>query len=404
MDAQPATTNVSYIGLLRNPRFALILLITATATLGSILPPALPGLAAGLGVTEGRVAYVITAFKIPSILIVPVAAVIADTYGRRRVLLPSLLIFAVAGGAMFFLASFSTVLLVALIVGVGWAALFPLTVTLLGDFFEGEWNAAAQGLRVAIIGICIVAVPAATGYLAELRWNYPFLLFFLGLPVFVLVFALLAEPMEGRSSSRDFATTFTGYTAAIRSQLASPALAILVCGGYTRGFSTYALLTFVPLFAVSVLGASLFEAGLLLSLRGIIYVIVAPFAGTIVARFSRKHVLFVSLLVCAFALLSLPFAAHLRSLGLIVAVHAAGDAMFDPVNKGTVTTMARREYRAGIVNALYVLKRIGQASSPAVCGMVLVMFGYHELFIAAGTFVIAYLVLFAAWFSYEPVA
>jgi hypothetical protein len=33
--------------------------------------------------------------------------------------------------------------------------------------------------------------------------------------------------------------------------------------------------------------------------------------------------------------------------------------------------MARREYRAGIVNSLYVLKRIGQAGAPAALSAVL---------------------------------
>lgn len=393
---------VSYRRLLLDQRFALILLVTATATLSSVFAPALPGISAGLGVREGRVGYLITAFKLPSILVIPLAAGIADIYGRRAVVIPSLLLFVGAGATMFFLQSFTTVLVFGLIVGVGGAALYPMTVTLLGDFFDGEWNSAGQGIRVAVIGLGIVGVPALTGYLAEINWNYPFLLFLGGLPVVILIYLFLGEPVDTLERGNSLTATVSEYVTAVKHEVKSPTLAVLLCSGFIRGFSRYALITFVPLFAVGVLGATIFEAGLLISLQGTVYLIVSPFAGLIVSRFARKWILFTSLGFCGAMLIALPFTQSLLGAGIVVALHTLGDAMFDPVNKGTVTNMAHKEYRAGIVNSLYVLKRVGQASAPAAFGFLLTVYGYFELFLTAGVVVGVYLVLFMAVFTYQP--
>ena len=396
-------TSVSYHRLLTDHRFVVILLVTATATIGSVLPPALPGIAAGIDVDEATVGAVITAYKLPSILVIPVAAAIADIYGRRSVLLPSLLLFAAGGGAIFLADSFATVLLCSLFLGVGAATLFPLSVTLLGDFFDGARNSAGQGIRVGVIGIAIVIIPAVTGFLAGVQWNYPFLLFLLGLPVFGIVYVSLAEPIRDTNRRESLSKTVGSYGGAVRKELSDRSLSVLLCGGLTRGVSNYALLTFVPLFAVGVLDATLFEAGLLLSARGVVYIVLSPLAGGLVARFARKYLLFVSLGICAAALVAIPFSPGLPWLAVIVVVHAIGDALFDPVNKGTVTMMARREYRAGIVNSLYVLKRIGQTGAPVALGLVLSLTSYRHLFLLSGLFVATYLVAFGLWFRFEPV-
>lgn len=403
MGTNSAEGPVSYRDLLVEHRFVVILLVTATATIGSVLPPALPGIATGLDVDEGTVGAVITAYKLPSILIIPLAAAIADMYGRRTILLPSLVIFSLVGGSIYFTGSFLAVLVLAFFLGIGGAALFPLTVTLLGDFFSGERNAAGQGVRVGVIGIGIVIIPAVTGYLAGIQWNYPFLLFLLGLPVVFIVYTILDEPIQSSEPDGHIRDTMRSYGGAVGSELTNRALAILLVGGLTRGVSSYALLTFVPLFAVIVLDATLFQAGLLLSMRGFVYIILSPTAGTLVARFRRKTLLFASLGTCGVALVAVPFAPNIYWLGGFVMLHATGDALFDPVNKGTVTAMARRQYRAGIVNTLYILKRIGQTGAPVAFGLILTISNYHVLFVLAGVFVAGYLVFFLRWFRFSSV-
>ncbi|MWV40395.1 MFS transporter [Natrialba sp. INN-245] len=396
------TTPSVYRRVLSNPQFGLILAVTFVGMLEAALAPALPAIADALQISDGRVGLLITFFKVPSILVVPVAAIVADRYGRRVVLLPSLVLFGVVGTAMFFVETFVVLLAMAAVMGIGAAAIFPITVTMLGDVYSGAANATAQGFRVAIVGIAAISIPALSGYLSGLSWNYPFALFALAFPVIVLVSLFLHETIEPSASSDGVSRLTRQYSGAIRTELLNPDVRILVLGGFVRGFVRYGVLTFIPLFAVRVLDASLFEAGALLAVRGFAYVSVSPVSGSIVGRIGRKRALIVAMLVSTTALVAIPFTSSLLILSIAVFAYFAGDALFDPVMKDAVTTFGHDDYLAGVVNTLYVLKRTGQTVSPAIFGFVLTLFGYETLFVAAAAVVFAYLVAFRTTFSATP--
>lgn len=91
--------------------------------------------------------------------------------------------------------------------------------------------------------------------------------------------------------SSDEAGMVGKYGRAIQVEIAQIDLAIFIIGEFIRDFARYALLTFAPLFAVSILDASFAEAGVIISVRGFAYLFVSPIAGLVVARFSRKFML-----------------------------------------------------------------------------------------------------------------
>ncbi|WP_255171386.1 MFS transporter [Natrononativus amylolyticus] len=393
-----------YLRVASDHQIALILATTLTGMLEAALAPALPAIASALGVSDSRVGLLITFFKVPSILVIPIGAVVADRYGRRAVLLPSLFLFGSGGVAMYFLETFALLLAFAVVMGVGAAVIFPITVTMLGDICTGPANAAAQGFRVAIVGIGAISIPALSGYLSGLSWNAPFLLFALAFPMLIGAHLFLRETIQPTVSAGDglgVRSVTRQYGGAIRNELLEPSLRILVVGGFVRGFIRYAVLTFIPLFAVRVMGASLFEAGALLSIRGFAYVFVSPISGLIVAQIGRKRALLASMAVSTGALIAIPFAPDLVVLSVFVLCYFVGDALFDPVMKDTVTSMGHPEYLAGIVNTLYTLKRAGQTVSPVLFGFVLAVTGYEALFVLAGVVVFAYFVAFRATFAFE---
>ena len=67
------------------------------AVLGALsITPAFPEIRDALGISSGQVGLLITVFTLPGILLTPVAGVLADRYGQRMVLVPSLFLFAIA--------------------------------------------------------------------------------------------------------------------------------------------------------------------------------------------------------------------------------------------------------------------------------------------------------------------
>lgn len=390
----------TYRQVLSNGQIAVILAVTFVGMLEAAIAPALPAIADSLDVSASRTGLVVTAFKLPSILLIPIGAIVADRYGRRTVLLPSLLVFGTGGVAVAVLDSFPSVLAMALLMGAGGAVIFPITVTVIGDVCSGAANAAAQGFRVAIVGVGAITIPTASGYLAGISWNYPFLLFVLAFPVLAVAYLVLEETAEVTSSTAGTRDLLEQYGTAMRVELAEPAVRVLVAGGFVRGFVRYGVLTFVPLFAVQALGASIFQAGVLLSIRGVAYVLVSPGSGLVVERIGRKRALLVALCLTT-AVFAIPFASDVRVLAAVVLAYFIGDALFDPVMKGTVTTIGHPDYLAGVVNSLYALKRTGQTVSPVFFGFVLAVSGYDALFVSAGVIVVAYLTFFGLRFENE---
>ena len=385
------TTAEIYTSLVRDGRLVTVALISFFATLGSnVASPALPAMAEALAISDTRIGLVMTVFSLFAMLFVPVTGVLADAYGRRTVLLPSILGYGLAGSAIAFVTTFEAVLALRAVQGVAFAAIMPLTVTLLGDLYSGSSASAAQGFRTGMNGIGSSLIPAIAGVLAGIAWNYPFFIYALFVPVFAIAALYLPEPSTNRGSVPGELPNVRRYVNRIRSELTQLNLGVLLFGEAVRDFVRYGLITFVPLFAVRILGASLAQAGAVLSARGVAYIVVSPLSGAVVAQLSRKQVLIGSLLLSGGAVLLMPFTPSVLMLGILLGIYTVGDSLFSPVIKDSVTALASDERRGGIVGAMNTLKYAGQTSAPAFFGVVLAVLGFDYIFYIAVVVAVTY--------------
>ena len=77
----------------------IVFAVTLMAVLGtSSVSPAFPEVVQELGVSSGQVGLLITIFTLPGVLLTPVLGALSDRFGRRKVLIPSLVLFGIAGG------------------------------------------------------------------------------------------------------------------------------------------------------------------------------------------------------------------------------------------------------------------------------------------------------------------
>src|ERR687893_2380455 len=169
--------------------------VTLIAVLGvSSITPALPEIRDAFGVSSGEVGLLITVFTLPGIALTPVLGVLSDRHGRKKILVPALLLFGVAGGLCAFARSFELLLALRLVQGMGAAALGTLNVTVIGDIYTGRELSAALGYNSSILSIATATYPGLGGLLAIFGWFYPFLLPFLAVPIGFLVLYSLNNP------------------------------------------------------------------------------------------------------------------------------------------------------------------------------------------------------------------
>src|SRR5690625_3647205 len=149
----------------------------------SSIAPALPSIARTFSVTNDQIGRLITFYTLPGIILTPILGVIADRYSRKRVLIPSLFFFGIAGTACAFANSFDQLLFLRALQGMGSASLGALNLTLIGDLYSGNGRATAMGYNGSVLSVGAAAYPAIGGAVAILGWLFAFYLALLGVPV-----------------------------------------------------------------------------------------------------------------------------------------------------------------------------------------------------------------------------
>jgi predicted MFS family arabinose efflux permease len=95
-----------------------VLTATAMAVTGIYaMSPILSALTGPFGVSDARIGAVITAYTAPSVVLVPLVGLVADRFGRRRLLVAGLLLFGLAGAAVALTTDFTVVLVLRVVQG-----------------------------------------------------------------------------------------------------------------------------------------------------------------------------------------------------------------------------------------------------------------------------------------------
>lgn len=381
MDTQSEmTTRSQVVSLVESPAFLAVMFITTMLPLSvSVVSPALPSMATGLGVSDARIGLVMTAITLPPMILAPVVGVASDILGRRVVAIPGLFLYGSAGVAIAFVDSFAVVLGLRGLQGVAMAGIAPLTVTLLGDLYSGSLRTTAQGIRSSTSGLSLAAVPLLAGALAELAWQLPFSLYGTAFLAMISVYLYVPETAEDTAGAQSIRATLRSYVRSVADELTDPGLVVVMTGGFVRFFSLFAFLTFVPIFAVRVLGATSFQAGVIVALSGI-RILLSPTAGWFVSRFSRRMTLLGTVLIQIAVFTLLPFVPDIWWLAGLAILYGVGDAAFDPVVNDGVTSMVEARNRNGVVGGLRVLKEAGKTAAPATLGVVFALSNYTALF------------------------
>jgi MFS transporter, DHA2 family, methylenomycin A resistance protein len=163
----------------------------------TIVNVALPSIQRELGVTPGNLEWVVNAYVLALASLILVGGTLGDRYGRRRLFLAGLTIFAVFSAACALAPDDPELVAFRACQGVGAAVMAPLTLAILVDAFPPERRATAIGIWAAVAGIGFGAGPILGGVLIELfDWSA---IFWINVPLAVGGFALtLAFVRESR--------------------------------------------------------------------------------------------------------------------------------------------------------------------------------------------------------------
>lgn len=173
----------------------------------SMLIPVLPDMGREMGIGKATTGLAVTFFSLSAGIAIALAGFLADRYGRKLVVVPSLIIYGlggiVSGLAGWWLGEngFTMVMVGRVIQGVGAAGTAPVAMAFVGDLFKGGSRVTALGVFEASNGIGKVVSPILGALVGQLFvwWGVFFAYAGLALPFAALVWFLTREPRREKA-------------------------------------------------------------------------------------------------------------------------------------------------------------------------------------------------------------
>lgn len=164
---------------------------------GAIIAPALPQISrefSHLPQAELLSKLILTLPALFIAVLAPLAGYFTDRSGRKKVLLSSLILYALGGCSGLFFSDIYFILAGRAVLGIAVAGIMTAGITLIGDYFKGEARNRFIGFQSAFSGIGGLIFIASGGILADLHWRLPFLVYFSSLAVALLALKAITEP------------------------------------------------------------------------------------------------------------------------------------------------------------------------------------------------------------------
>jgi MFS family permease len=379
--------------VLKDKNLHIIFGITLSAVMGvSSIAPALPVIARALDVSTDQIGLLITVFALPGILLTPFLGVLADRFGRKRILIPSLLIYGVTGVMCAFTTSFTQLLWLRFLQGAGSAALGTLNVTLIGDLFQGNRRATAMGYNGSVLSVGTAAYPAIGGVLAAFAWNYPFFLSGLAVPVAIYAMVFLDPvPISMNLNIGEYFQQIKDriFTKQVISLFACVFLTfVILYGGY---------LTFLPILLDEDFGQSSAVIGLMLSGSSLITAITSSRLGILTRRFAELKLILTGSILYLFIFLSFPLIDNIWYMILPISLFGVAQGINIPSLLNLLTGKAPSDFRAAFLAINWVVIRFAQTVAPFFLGIVYLYVGIDGTFyVTAGSALLFVMIAFLA--------
>ena len=351
--------------------------IVAVGNVSSVAP-AFPTVVDVFGISRVQVGWVVTAYSLPGILSAPLAGVMADRLGRKQVLVPTLFVFGVAGGACALARSFPVLLALRVFQGAAAAPLVGLAVTIIGDRYQGTARASAIGYNASALNVGTATYPALGGALAAIAWFWPFALPLLALPVAGAVVWKLEAP------SVDRAQTLGNYLAVARDRLTDRR--VLGVLGINLGVFVLifgAFLTYVPELLDERFGSPPVVAGIVLAGASVSSGLVATQLGRLTMVVSEDRLIQLSLVIDGLALALMPLAPAPWGVGAASVLFGVAQGLNQPALQTRLAELASDESRGILLSLNGMILRLGQAIGPLLLGSALVLGSIRTIFFAA---------------------
>jgi MFS family permease len=368
----------------------IVVSIALTEILGTMsLNPVLPAIAREFEVSPQQIGWVTTAFVAPMVVGGPICGVLADRFGRKSILIPSLLLFAIAGVACAFAPNFQILLVWRFLQGVGAASLESLPLGMICDLYTGRQLTAAMGFLASTAGLSLVVYPLLGGGLASMGWRNTFALPLVAFLVGIWLWRSPRLPEQQHSAQFNLKVYLRNiWISVCRGRVIKLMFMVVVL--FVLLFGAY--FTYIPAVAAS-LGASGIEIGILLASMSIFFALTSSQLGLLARSFSERTLLRIAFSLYAVALVLIPSIDHIWILLIPSALFGVAHGIVFPTTQALLGESSPNHNRSGFMAVVAIAIPLGQAIGPVLGGLAFGAWEMRGVFYAGMFLAIATLVL-----------
>ncbi len=174
------------------------LLLTSSMTVmaGATISPALPQIQQFFQNEPNSEFWVKLMLTLPALftaISAPFAGIIIDRFGRKPLLTGAVILYGLAGGSGCVLSSLTGLLIGRAFLGIAVGAIMTTSIALIADYYQGPKRNQVMGIQAAFMGYGGVIFLTLGGFLADINWRVPFLIYLSAFAVLPLVIFCLTE-------------------------------------------------------------------------------------------------------------------------------------------------------------------------------------------------------------------
>ncbi|MUH01568.1 MFS transporter [Scytonema sp. UIC 10036] len=363
--------------MLRDRKLLVLLLAGSLTTMaGGIIAPVLPEMVQQLNLNPGLAAHLLSIHCLTNAVFSPFLGILADRVGGLRVLIASLLLYALSGTAGAFMRSIEPLLATRTLLGIASGGIAAASLGLLAGMYEGQARSQALGQATSTLTIAGIFFPLLGGWIGSSNWQCTFYLYSLGLPLAILAASILRTKQSKQKKSnavptRDKLRQVFGdrYTLWL---LLTLGLASIVM---------YSVVIYTPLYLKQTIGVGAVLNGVVLASRAVGAAAISAFG----ARQLAKNIGTERSIAIGFGLMALTVATIplLRELGLILitaVLFGVGFGIVMPNLYSILASLAPVELRSTVLAAGTGAGFLGQFLCPILLGSTVNYGGIEAIF------------------------
>ncbi len=351
-----------------------------TTMTGSLVAPVMPEVKDQLLIDPRWSGILVSMHCLTIFLFSPIFGILADRIGKVKVLIPSLICYAIFGSAGAFANSFTPLLISRALLGAASGGIAAASIGILSSMYEGEKRTRVLGYTTSALAIASIIFPLLGGLLGKYNWRFTFFMYGLALPAALLAHFLLPKRKRKGSSSINLGQK----DKLIESLKASSTITLFTALALSSAIF-YVVIVYAPLHFKEAIGADTVLNGAILASRAIgAAVISAVGASKLAKRVGSAKAIALGFILMAVTLITIPFVKQIYLILPTAIIFGMGFGIVMPNLYDALSKSTPKEVRSSVLAIGTGASNLGQFFSPILLGPVWKYAGIGVFFVGAG--------------------